>query len=52
LFNGIGRFVQFSTGKIYDGEWKDNKLITSTNKSIEGFELPVTDFFTPEFIRT
>jgi len=38
-FNGIGRFVQFSTGKIYDGDWKDNKLIKSTNKSAEGFEL-------------
>ena len=37
--NGNGQFVEFSTGKIYDGEWKDNKLITSSNRTVEGFEV-------------
>jgi hypothetical protein len=38
-FDGPGRFVQFSSGLIYQGEWKNNKLIKSKqNASAEGFE--------------
>jgi hypothetical protein len=48
-FTGLGRYVQYDSGLIYEGIWNKNKLVNSTNSTAQGFEYQM--MFDPDYER-